>query len=414
MLSGGVAAITHIGHSVAFPSAATLGPGCDDAFVAMQRWSVHAGAVSPTTWIGCVGWIALMAGVVAWLRASGRGRCGWEPATLVVLACLPSVWNCVQLAFHPQDLLATGLALAAMACACRERWIGAGILVALAVLSQQFALLVAAPLLVLAPARRRIPYAGAALATGALVSLPLLVMTHGHALHALTLGTVRDEDSIGGTVLWELHLQDAPAVLVYRIAPIAVAVALSWWVARRLGPAALRPATLLSVMAISVGLRLVFEQNLFAYYFMALAVLVVLLDVARGYVRSSTVAWLTAVVLVFCFLRGVTFGSLGLGGYVRSLEPLLFLAPAIALMLLQVPRGRGTRNLLPWLGVAMCALLTWPGHAPPFGLQSVAWFWQVALVVTGIMLAAGPLLADMRRGDTAPRPRSVEAVTVAE
>ena len=38
-----------------------------------------------------------------------------------------------------------GLALCAMACARRDRWIGAGILVALAVLSQQFALLVAAP-----------------------------------------------------------------------------------------------------------------------------------------------------------------------------------------------------------------------------------------------------------------------------
>jgi Glycosyltransferase family 87 len=148
LLSGGIAAIAHVGHSVPFPSAAVLGPGCDKTFLAMNSWSVNAGALGPTAWIGCVGWLALMVGVVAWLRASGRGRCGWEPATLVMVACLPPVWMCFQLVFHPQDLLALGLALCAMACVRRGRWVGAGILIALAVLSQQFALLVAAPLLV--------------------------------------------------------------------------------------------------------------------------------------------------------------------------------------------------------------------------------------------------------------------------
>ena len=145
---------------------------------------------------------------------------------------------------------------------------------------------------------------------------------------------------------------------------------------------------------------------------MALAVSLVLLDVVRGYVRSSTVAWLVAVVLVFCFLRSPSFASIGLGGYVRSLDPLLFLAPAVALMLLRAPRGAGSWNLLPWLGVALCALLTWPGHAPPYGLQSVAWFWQVVLVVSGMMLAVGPLLADMRRDGTEPRPHRVESLPV--
>ena len=79
--------------------------------------------------------------------ASGRGRGsrGWEPATLVVVACLLPVWMCVQSFFHPQDLLAMGLALCAMACACHGRWAGAGVLVALAVLAQQFTLLVAVP-----------------------------------------------------------------------------------------------------------------------------------------------------------------------------------------------------------------------------------------------------------------------------
>jgi len=413
LLSGGIAAIARIGHSVAFPSTATLGPGCDQALTAINHWSIHAGALDPTAWIGCVGWLALMVGVVVWLRASGRGRCGWEPATLLVLACLPPVWECVQLAFHPQDLLAMGFALSAMACACRGRWIGAGILIALAILTQQFALLVAVPLFVLAPANRRVSYAGAALATGVLTGLPFLVMSGGHALRAITLGTIREGPSIGGTVLWELHLYGAPQVLLSRVAPIVASLALSWWVSRRLGPSALVPATLISVVALSLGLRLVFEQNMFAYYFMALAVSLILVDVARGYLRSSTVAWLVAVVLVFSALRGPSFESLGLRGYTRTLDPLPLLALALVLMLLRAPRGGGTRNLLPWLGVAVCALLTWPGHGPPYGLASVAWFWQVVLVVSGMVLAAGPLLAEMRQRETEPHSHDVESVPVA-
>ena len=188
LLSGGIAAITRIGQPSAFPSAAVLEPNSHNAFPAMSTWSNHAGASGPTEWIGCVGWLALMIGAVAWLRAAGRGRCGWEPATLIVLACLPPVWMCVQSYFHPQDLLAMEYALSAMACARRGRWVGAGILV-LAVLSQQFTLLVAAPLLLLAPATRRVSYVAAALTTAALVVLPLGILTSGHAWRSITFGT---------------------------------------------------------------------------------------------------------------------------------------------------------------------------------------------------------------------------------
>jgi hypothetical protein len=412
LVSGGIAAIAHFGGRVPFPSSAVLGPGCHRAPAAIARWSIHAGALVPTTWIGYVGWIGLMVGVVAFLRASGRGRCGWEPATLILLAVLPPVWECLQLSFHPQDLLAMGFALAAIACACRGRWIGAGILIAVAILTQQFALLVAAPLLVLAPSNRRAPYAGAAVATGILTSLPFLLVSGGHALRAIALGTVRTGPSIGGTVLWELHLYGAPEVLLSRVAPVTVSVALSWWVARRLGPAALAPATLISVVALSLGLRLVFEQNMFSYYFMALAVALLLLDVVRGYVRSATIAWLFAVVFVFCLLRGASFQWLGLVGYVRSLDPFVFLVPALVLMLLQTSRGRTGRNMWPWLGIAVCALLLWPGHGPPHGLESAAWFWQVVLVGSGMMLAAGPLLGDMRRRQSGPRHRDARTLAV--
>ncbi len=371
LLSGAVAAVTRIGHPVAFPSAAALGPHCDKAFVAMNLWSVQSGAERPTEWIGCLGWLALMGGVVAWLRASGRGRRGWEPATLAVLACLPPVWMCVQSYFHPQDLLAMGLCLGALACALRDRWIAAGILVALAVLSQQFALLVAAPLLVLAPGPRRISYAAAAVVTAALVDLPLLALSGSHALRAITIGT-GNTPSVGGTVLWELHLSGAPAVLVTRVAPIALSLALAWWVARRLGPAALRPDTLLAVVAVSLGLR-------------------------------PLLAWLAAVALVYCFRPGNAFEQgVRRGGDVQDLVPFVVLVPVLLVMLRRVLRGDLDRSLLPWLGVAACAIVTWPGHDSPLDPRHVGWLWQMLLVAPGLLLAARPLLdavrAEPRRG----------------
>jgi hypothetical protein len=329
------------------------------------------------------------------------------------VACLPPVWMCFQLVFHPQDLLALGLALCAMACVRRGRWVGAGILIALAVLSQQFALLVAAPLLVFAPANRRISYAGAALATGALVDLPLLILTGGRALRAVTLGT-GDSPSSGGTVLWELHLLGAPVVMLSRVTPVVLSVALSLWVVRRVGREALQPTTLMSVVAVSLGLRLVFEQNLFAYYFMALVVSLVLLDVARGYLRSSTVAWLAAVALEFCFRPGEAFGAVRWGGTIQSCLPLLVIAPALVMLLHRLFRGRNIRNLLPWLAVAACALLTWPGSADAPIHQPVRWLWQVALVVPGLVLAARPLLADTRLREVEPPLTRTETALMVE
>ena len=136
LLSSGIDAVARIGSGVPFPSAATLGPGCRKGLAAMNQWYLDSHALNPTQWIGCVAWIALMVGVIVWLRTSGRGHRGWEPVTLLIVAGLLPVWMCVQSVFHPQDLIALGLALAAMACARRQRWLAAGILLALAVLSQ--------------------------------------------------------------------------------------------------------------------------------------------------------------------------------------------------------------------------------------------------------------------------------------
>jgi hypothetical protein len=213
LYSGAVAAIAHIGQSatVPFPARATMGPHCNDAITAIRQWAFHShsGAFNATRWIGFSGWLVLMAGVIAWLRAGGKGRCGWEPATLIVLAVLPPLWITVSFYFHPQDLFAMGLALAAMAGARRGHWLRAGVLVALAVLSQQYALLVAAPLLVLAPPDRRGRFIAGATGATAVVVFPFLLTGSPGILRAIALGS-GDTASVGGTIMWFVTHEGPP------------------------------------------------------------------------------------------------------------------------------------------------------------------------------------------------------------
>ena len=167
----------------------------------------------------------------------------------------------------------------------------------------------------------------------------------------------------------------------------------------------------MSVVAVSLSLRLVFEDLIVAYYFMALAVSLVLLDVVRGHIRRSTVAWLAAVAVVFCFFGGQAFNEIASGGSLRRLVPLLIVVPALLATLLAVLQGKGRRKLYP-LTVAASTLVMWAGHVDTTDHRLVVWLWQVLLVVPGVMLAAGPLLAAMRHGGTQTRPPNVPAVGV--
>ena len=355
-------------------------------------------ALNPTQWIGCLAWLVLMVGVIVWLRTSGRGRCGWEPVTLLFVAGLLPVWMCVQSDFHPQDLLALGLALAAMACARRQRWLTTGILLALAVLSQQFALLVVVPLFVLAPRAKKIPLMCAALLTGMAVVLPLTVLTSGRVWRAIALGTGANT-SKGGTVLWETHAYGVTGVLLYRVAPIAVSALLSWWAVRRLGQRALDPVPLMSLVAVSLCLRLVFEESLNAYYFMALTVTLVLLEATRGSIRRTVVAWLAALTIVICRISWLPFGRTRLGPYFQTgIVPLVLGSAVVLALVVQLVRPGNRRNLWPWAAVAAVELFfVLPGGGNRFGAGQVIWFWQIVLVVPGLLLAAQPLRSTIRQ-----------------
>jgi Dolichyl-phosphate-mannose-protein mannosyltransferase len=409
LVSAGVVAFEHVTRGTPLPPA-TQG-SCSQGFVAMNAWSLRSDALGPILQVGVVGWLALMSGSVALLRACGRGRRRWEPATVILLACLPPVLACVQSTFHPEDLLAVGLVLGAVACACRSsdqgtgrEWILAGVLVGLAVQTQQFAVLVAVPLFFVAPRTRRSSFVLAAMVTVAAVAVPMLMVTSGSALHAVLFGT-GNSYGIGGALVSYLHLHGARVVVVSRLLPLALSGYAAWWMARRLGSQVRTPVVVLSLVAFSLGLRLLFELQLFAYYFMALTVALVLLDVVRGRLRGSLVAWLCAVPVVFVNQLDI------LGERADLVRVGCVLASAGAILVLFHTRRAPWTHVAPWVGVIACTVASGLTMGP-LG-PSPMWVWQSVLVCWGLALSVPPALTVLREHSVAGTFANPDAMTTA-
>jgi hypothetical protein len=401
VLAGGAAAAVRIGHGLAFPPRAALGPSCANALQAFNTWAGLGHVELATLRLGFLAWLVLLAGVVALLRASGRGRRGWEPATVLVVACLPPVWLCLQNYFHPQDLLAFGLALASLACARRQAWVGAGTLMALALLSQQFVVLVALPLLVLAPRHRRTHFALAGLLTATLVTLPIIAVSSGRAAREVLIGT-GDSAYNQGTLLAELHLQGALLFMVSRLLPVLLSLLLAMWVVNRLGRRrALEPILLLALVALSLSLRLVFDPSLYGYYFMALAVALVLLAVVDGRLGPALPAWLLLVSLVFTVgpASSVVLSRVSWEHGLRHALPPTVLVLAILIGTILVVRDGPTWSLLVWGGLAIGAGLVWASANHPLDTPFTTVWGQLALVLPGVALAALPLYRRVRSSD---------------
>jgi hypothetical protein len=395
LVSGGFEALTSVGSSQRFPSAAALGTSCAHAYVAMYPWAHNSFALVPTIGFGYLSWCAVLAGVVALIRASGRGRSGWEVAGVILVALTPLVWQPVLDEYHPQDLLAMGLILLGLAFALRRSWICAGVMLGLAVLTQQFALLVLAPLFVIASARNQWRLAVSAVVSGFLVAVPF-VTTSTRSWHAIAIGT-GNSPSFGGTVVRYLRLHDTGLVLVSRVFPILLAAAFAWWVHRRIGSRCLQPVPFLSLMASCVSLRLVFEQNMFGYYLMALAVLLILLQIVSGRIRGELVAWIAMAVLLYNPVPwGLSFNARSWGTHLAASLPAIGIAIAMALIVWDAVHRRVRWYLLAWFVVAVAAVGEWPPWSQSFRPFLHPWMAQLILVPTGVALAVWPLIGILR------------------
>jgi hypothetical protein len=401
LVSGGAAALTGIGHTAPFPSAHALGANCGNAYPEIYRWAHNSVAIFPTIGLGYLSWVVLLAGVVSLLRAAGRGRSGWEVVGVLLVAGVPVVWEPLLRFYHPQDLVALGLCLIGAACALRRRWVAVGILLGLAVATQQFALLVLAPLFVIAPGRARWKMLGTSAAVVFALSIPFVAASSGRALHSVFFGT-GDSITFGGTLLWESGLRGGALVFCSRVLPILVAMALAWWATRRLGTSILEPVPLVSLLATTLSLRVVFEEGLYGYKFMALTVMLILLAVVRGRIRGELIAWLALTTLLFNPIpEGLDINARLWGVHAAAVLPLACIAMVLALVVYDAVRHRMRWYLVAWLVVAICATVQWPVWSlDSIRAQIPLWLIQLVLVPTGVIMAVSPLLGSRRKAES--------------
>jgi hypothetical protein len=404
VLSSIAAALFRIGHNVAFPTSAAMGLHCSNAYEAIYKWSLVSHSLNPTLKIAYAVWLVVFVGVIMLLRASGRGRNGWEFVTLLVLAIIPPVYMSVTSYFHPQDVVAMGLILIAVACGLRGRWAWAGAFLGLAFTSQQFALLAIAPMFVVVPRTRRLSMIATTVLGAAIIDLPFIVATSGRAFRTIVLGTNRLAllggtrfHAAGGTVLFASHLRGVGVFLIARVLPIVCALALSYWATKRLGGRVRDPEILMSLVATALCLRLVFEENLFGYYFLAVSVALVCVEALRGRFTGPVLTWLAMVMLAFTPIPWWVYDSWRSRGLnLFMLPPLIFEVIVVIAIVVGIRRHR-----IKWYLVAAGVVVALTCFPPLWGRDwtihfAPSWLWQLILVPTGLYLASDSLRSALR------------------
>ena len=244
--------------------------------------------------LGVASWLVLAVGALALLRAARADSLARQAGLLAFLAFLPAASSAIVQLFHPQDIVSLGLALAGLAQIVRRRWLLAGLLFGMAILTKQFAVLLLLPALVAGPdTRARLTTAGAAAGVFVAGILPFLVVDPRATLENLS-GFSAGGAAAGQTVLSLAGVHGTVASAVARDAPVVFALAVCVWAALRPGLRAAQPVTLVALALVCTGSRLVFESVVFPYYLLAASVLVLLLDlVARRSVHWS-LTWCAA------------------------------------------------------------------------------------------------------------------------
>jgi hypothetical protein len=400
LLSGALGALARIGHSVAFPGAVQMGPHCTHALAAMYRWSAASGALAPTLLLGYVFWPIVVIGAVALLGVSARRGTLWEPAMLIVLALSTSMLSALTQYFHPQDALAVGLAWCSVALAMRGRWLGAGVVMALAIGSNQFAVLAGVALLAALPRDAWRRYAVASAVTFAALAAPFIIASGGRSW-LLVLDGSGFNYSVGGTILWEMQLPSFFMFAASRALPIAVAGLLALWVRRRLG--VVSGATMVSLVGVCLSLRLVFEANLWGYYLIPLATTLVVLDAMRGTGRGGVLAWLILTALVFNpHGYGVTPHAISWARWLSADGPVVAAIIGGGMLLVGALRRRVLWHwLVLFIAVSVDRLL-----GPFVRGAGITWWptWlvQILLVGGGLILVSAPLAQALRAPRSAP------------
>lgn len=411
ILASLISFVIRLGHGVHFPSHAALANGCVNGIPAMTKWSIASGAAHATLDVGYVAYGIFAFGLLLTLRAFSRTNRPLPLLGVLILTLCPTVHNVITEYFHPEDLLAVGLVFMGIVQVVRRRWLLGGVLVGLAATCHQSALLAIAALIFLIPKYSRGRFVVGVALTFVLVDVPVLILSNGRALRAIVYGSSRIAasanhhlSSAGGTVLYELHSSGILLFVLTRAAPLVGAALLGWWARRVLGDEVLQPTTLISIIATALTLRLVFEENLFSYYFMPLAAGVVLVDLTNERIRSALLAWLAVATLAFGILPTVVYATALKTGYGSVALALATFLALLAVVIVRVVRGQTHYLLL--VALIFVTLLTALPDLLHFRLGETyvpRWFWQILLVPSGLALLTTPwwVAAQRERGRSA-------------
>ena len=289
LLSGFVAWVLRIGSRVPFPSTAAMGLHCATANKAITVWAISTRSLEPTLWIGLLTWLALACGVLYWFWV-WQGRWTLRAlGALVAIALAPTTLFPVWSYFHPQDILAVGLAFVGLAAVSRGQWYVGGMWLGAGFLAQQFVLLAIAALFVLAGTMVWRYVAGVATAVLG-VGIPLLALTKGTSAVATFIGSGNGFIN-PSSILGELGISNHRWVVVLRVLTIIVTMVIAWWAGRRPSYRG-TPRQLVSVVGLAFITRLAFEANMYDYYVLAASVFVILVTFVVGRNWSFAAIWL--------------------------------------------------------------------------------------------------------------------------
>jgi hypothetical protein len=292
--------------------------------------------------LGVLGWLVLAGGAWSLLRAAEADSPARLAGLFIFLAFLPAASSAIVQLFHPQDIVSLGLALAALGQTIKSRLVLAGALFGLAIVTKQFAILLALPAVTVVPgigARLRLALTAVVVAAAGI--LPFFVSAPRATLENFS-GFSAGGAVSGATVLTLSGVSGTVASAVARDAPVLFAAAICLWALSRRGPWLRRPETLMALGLACVSGRLVFESVVFPYYLLAPSVLFFVLDLVARRSPARSLAWSAAAAF---------FVALHPGNHsVAAIGTLLFAVLAVAAGLVDVVRlssstpGAGTRH----------------------------------------------------------------------
>lgn len=262
-------------------------------------------------------WPILIAGMRFGLRRlypSMSVERAWGLTALALV--MPTTFACWFNYYHPQDLTAVGLVFFAFGLAAGRRWGWAGVLFGLAVLTRQWALLIALAVVPLSGTFRSVVKFGAAGTAVTLAGLLPFVLTGNEGLWtALSASlTVGSYETIMGSLLREQGDGSVVAVLV-RLLPAVATVVMATFVWLK----GWRGVHLFLPLASSViAFRLLFESAPYLYYWAPLPIFLLGVSGARrwgsvvGAVGLSFAAWLIPTALYASEADFAIFAGVGL------------------------------------------------------------------------------------------------------